>query len=89
MANVFGVIAAGRLPRADFEAIQSNQYLLTIPDADDINHLVIFLTGTVALPPGTGGSVYFSWPDPISPQTWQYLGYISNEKPSAVFRWVI
>lgn len=86
MANVFGVIATGRLPRADFEAISVNQYLLTIPDAHEITHLVVFLTGTVALPITTGASVYFSWPDPNSPQTWQYLGFISNDKPSAVFR---
>jgi hypothetical protein len=33
-----------------------------------------------------GGSVYFSWPDPNAPQSWQYLGFVSNEKPSAVFR---
>ena len=39
-----------------------------------------------SLSTGTGGSVYFSWPDPNAPQSWQYLGFISNDKPSAVFR---
>lgn len=47
----FGVIAAGRLPQIA-EAIAPDKYLLTIPDAESINHLVVFLTGTTPLPPG-------------------------------------
>lgn len=38
------------------------------------------------LPVGMAGSVYFSWPDPTQPPSWIQLGYISNSKPSAIFK---
>ena len=31
-------------------------------------------------------SVFFSWPNPDQPTHWQPLGFISNDKPSAIFK---
>ncbi|XP_059622482.1 protein OPI10 homolog [Phlebotomus argentipes] len=84
--NIMGVIVSGRLPQTDFQQVGESQFLFNISDADNINHIVVFLTGAVALPEGMAGAVYFSWPDPNAPPNWQYLGYISNTKPSCIFR---
>ena len=83
---MLGIIVSGRLVQTDFQQIGENQFLITVPDADNINHIVVFLTGSVSFPDGTGGAVYFTWPDPTAPSNWQFLGYISNIKPSAIFK---
>lgn len=83
---MFAVIVSGRLVQTEFQQISETQVVTTIQDADNINHIVVFLTGTVPFPEGTAGQVYFSWPDPNAPPNWQLLGYISNEKPSAIFK---
>ncbi|XP_045465889.1 protein OPI10 homolog [Harmonia axyridis] len=83
---MFGVIVSGRLVQTEFQPISHSQFLTTIPDADNINHVVVFLTGISPFPEGTAGQVYFSWPDPNAPPNWQVLGHISNTKPSAIFK---
>ncbi|XP_041128670.1 protein Hikeshi isoform X2 [Polyodon spathula] len=44
------------------------------------------MLGTVPFPSGMGGAVYFSYPDPSGLPVWQLLGFITNEKPSAIFK---
>ena len=85
-APMFGVIVSGRLVQTDFQNIDSSKFLTNIPDADSINHIVVFLTGAQPFPDGLGGSVYFSWPDPSAAPSWQLLGFITNMKPSAIFK---
>lgn len=42
--------------QTDFQQVGENQFLITVPDADNINHIVVFLTGTVPFPDGMGGA---------------------------------
>eukprot|EP01112_Ceratiomyxa_fruticulosa_P013394 TRINITY_DN3769_c0_g2_i1.p1 TRINITY_DN3769_c0_g2~~TRINITY_DN3769_c0_g2_i1.p1 ORF type:complete len:210 (-),score=47.48 TRINITY_DN3769_c0_g2_i1:316-945(-) len=80
---MFGILVAGRLVQTTMTQVDTMRYVFSIDDAQSINHLVVFMLGTVPFPEGFGGSIYFGWP----PYTqWQFLGYITNNKPSAVFR---
>lgn len=60
--------------------------MFTLPDYENVNHVVVFMLGTVPFPAGMGGAVYFSFPDPSVGQVWQLLGFITNDKPSAIFK---
>ncbi|KAG6462121.1 protein OPI10 homolog isoform X2 [Manduca sexta] len=86
MSNVFGLIVSGRLVQTDFTPLSETRFLVTITEADSINHVAVFLTGAAPLPPGTAGMVYWSWPDPAAPPNWQLVGHISNAKPSTIFK---
>uniref|UniRef100_A0A023F2X1 Uncharacterized protein n=1 Tax=Triatoma infestans TaxID=30076 RepID=A0A023F2X1_TRIIF len=83
---MFGLLASGRMVQTNYDRVGEKQFLITIPDADNINHIVVFLTGNVAFPDGYAGLVYFSWPDPNAPPNWQLLGILSNTKPSSIFK---
>lgn len=84
---MFGLIVSGRLVSTSWEQVSETNCICELTDADSINHVVIFLTGQVPFPDGLGGAVYFCWPDPSGQtQSWQLLGTISNNKPSAIFK---
>lgn len=69
------------------EQVDPNTFVLGLEQVDTINHVVVFLTGQVPFTPDFGGAIYFGWPSPESGGiSWQYLGYISNDKPSAIFK---
>jgi hypothetical protein len=84
--SLFGVIVSGRLVQTNFEQVDTAKFLVTIPNADSINHVVLFLTGLQPLPPNMAAAVHFSWPDPNAPPAWRYLGFVCNDKPSAIFK---
>lgn len=76
---------------AEVNQVDQNTFLLGLPDADLINHVVVFLTGQVPFSEGYGGSIYIGWPTTEAGGggiSWQFLGYISNEKPSAIYKLV-
>ncbi|XP_049861913.1 protein OPI10 homolog [Schistocerca gregaria] len=82
---MFGVIASGKLVQTDFQQCGETKFATTVMEADSVTDVVVFLTGAQPFPPETAGLVYFSCPDAEAPPTWHLLGYISNDKPSAIF----
>ncbi|VDN20253.1 unnamed protein product [Gongylonema pulchrum] len=72
--------------QADFVQASETEFVTEIRDAGLINHVVVFLTGISPFPDGTGGAVYIRWPQLGVETNWHYLGSISNNKPSAIFR---
>ncbi|KAJ3138645.1 hypothetical protein HDU90_001088 [Geranomyces variabilis] len=63
--------------------VDATKYVFDLEDPESINHIVAFMTGIQAFPPGFAATVHFLWP---SNPTWQFLGILSNDKPSAIYR---
>ncbi|VDM66775.1 unnamed protein product [Strongylus vulgaris] len=91
MAEVFGLIAAGRSP-SQFVQVGEREFLCEIGDAANVNHVVVFMTGLHNFPDGMGcsaliASVYVRWPSPDNQDAgWHYLGFVCNAKPSVIFK---
>jgi len=87
MSGMFAIVVSGRLVQTEFEQVDVNKWLITIPNVDTINHIVVFMTGQSPLAPDLGASIHYSSPNPNQPvSVWRYLGQINNEKPSAIFK---
>ncbi|RCH82213.1 hypothetical protein CU098_008588, partial [Rhizopus stolonifer] len=59
-----------------------NKYVFELSDAQSLNHIVVFLLGTIPFEPGFAATVHLLRPN----KEWQLLGGLSNEKASAIFR---
>lgn len=79
---MFGYIVAGRLVQTNLQQVDVNKYVFELPDAHNINHLVVFLLGTIPFEPGYAATVHLLWPN----KSWQMLGVLTNDKPSSIFR---
>ena len=51
--SVFGMIVAGRLVSTDFHAVDETHFVINVPEADNIRHIIVFLTGSQPLPDNT------------------------------------
>src|SRR5690348_1652674 len=79
---MLGLVVSGRLVQTNPQQVGENKYLFVIEDAVNVQHIVVFLLGTVPLPTGFAAGVYMGYPG----KDFQFLGYIANDKPSAVFK---
>jgi len=79
---MFGCCVAGRLLQTNLQQVDETHAYFELPNASAINHICVFLLGTVPFPDGYGAAVHFFWPG----KGFQLLGMLSNEKPSAIFR---
>ncbi|KAF8333037.1 DUF775-domain-containing protein [Cantharellus anzutake] len=79
---MFGCLVAGRLLQTNLVQVDETKATFSIPNPETINHLCVFLLGTVPFPDGYAATVHFHLPG----KGFQLLGMLSNEKPSAIFR---
>jgi len=68
--------------QTNLQQIDETKAAFELPAAETINHVCVFLLGTVPFPDGYGATVHFFWPG----KGFQLLGMLSNDKPSAIFR---
>ncbi|WWC87615.1 uncharacterized protein L201_002505 [Kwoniella dendrophila CBS 6074] len=79
---MFGAIVAGRLIQTNLQQIDETHFIFPLEQPYEINHLTVFLLGTVPFPEGYGASVHFAWPG----KEYIPLGVLTNAKPSAIYR---
>jgi len=82
---MFGVVAAGRLVDTSPVQTEPAKFVFRVDEVAAVNHLTVFMTGVEPFPAGLGAAVYLGWP--VGGElAWQLLGFLTNEKPSAIFR---
>lgn len=60
IAATCGLIRLGYFQvQTDFQQISDAQFVINIEEADNVNHVVVFLTGTTPFPEGMAGAGKF------------------------------
>jgi hypothetical protein len=56
--------------QTNLQQVDVNKYVFELSDAQLINHIVVFLLGTIPFEPGYAATVHLLWPN----KEWQLLG---------------
>eukprot|EP00730_Choanoeca_flexa_P018285 TRINITY_DN8883_c0_g2_i2.p1 TRINITY_DN8883_c0_g2~~TRINITY_DN8883_c0_g2_i2.p1 ORF type:complete len:201 (+),score=32.76 TRINITY_DN8883_c0_g2_i2:180-782(+) len=81
---MLGLLVPGRLPDVEPEQVDVNKLMFPLAAPEAVNHLSVFMTGQAPFEDGVAAGIYLCWPNPEP--SWHYLGFVSNDKPSALFR---
>jgi hypothetical protein len=76
----FGCIIPGLAPVTDFNEVADCKWTAALGYAAE--SVVVFLTGTIPVPEGQGLGIYISRADEGA---FEFLGYLTNERPSSMF----
>ncbi len=77
MTDLFGLVAATRLPSACVQ-LDDTHFCFELPDAANLSRFCVWLTAP--LPDGFQVAVYSAWSGSVP----QLVGFVSNEQPSAI-----
>lgn len=86
---VLSVFASCHQVQGNPQQVADNQFLFVLESPDSVRHIVVFMTGEVPFSDGFGGAIYMGWPgggESGAEVAWQYLGFVANDKPSAIFK---
>ncbi|KAG0657059.1 hypothetical protein C6P46_006721 [Rhodotorula mucilaginosa] len=80
---MFAFLVPGRLVQPVNQLPEApGRFAAQIPDAQELNHVAVFLTGQAPFPEGYGCTIHLEAPG----KGWQLIGGLTNAKPSAIFR---
>ncbi|EUB64640.1 hypothetical protein EGR_00590 [Echinococcus granulosus] len=82
---MFAALLTGQIVQSNFCEVSPGRLLLDLPPLGKSNHIVVFLTGQAPFPEGYGAGVHFGLVE-NGLANWSYLGYLSNDRPSAIFK---